>query len=236
MSSSTNQLDSEINDVKTSVQASGDDVNTLSKEISDVKATVGSTDDIDLDDTNARYSAYLARIRTIMRASHRYIAYLSDVGESFRPVAHPGLIKAAYALSFGYVGLSVGYTSWKVYMQEQGRYRPGLKPWQTAPPADAKAAALFLQNNPKKWQHDWRVVAVKDGIFQLVALMALPAFTIHSTVRYSLVLFKNTKNPQVKTWGPVACGLAVVPALPYLFDEPVEHLIDLVFDQMEKFY
>lgn len=236
MASRPTKLDTEINDVKASVQATGDDPKALTQALGDVKATVGATDDVDLDDTNARYSAYFARIRTIMRASHRYIAYLSDVGESFRPVAHPGLIKAAYALSFGYVGASVGYTSWKVYMQDQGRYRPGLKPWDTAPPPDSTAAALFRHNNPKKWQHDWRVVAVKDGIFQLVALMALPAFTIHSTVRYSLVLFKNTKNPQIKTWGPVACGLAVVPALPYLFDEPVEHLIDGVFDQLEKFY
>jgi hypothetical protein len=30
-------------------------------------------------------------------------------------------------------------------------------------------------------------------------------------------------------WGPTVAGLAVVPALPYLFDEPVEHAVEHVF-------
>lgn len=30
-------------------------------------------------------------------------------------------------------------------------------------------------------------------------------------------------------------GLATIPALPYMFDEPVEHVIDYVFDQVEHF-
>ena len=33
---------------------------------------------------------------------------------------------------------------------------------------------------------------------------------------------KNLKNQKLRTWGPIGLGLAVVPALPYLFDEPVE--------------
>ena len=56
--------------------------------------------------------------------------------------------------------------------------------------------------------------------------MALPAFTIHSVVRYSGRAMKNVKNPRLRTWGPVGLGLAVVPALPYLFDEPVEKAVE----------
>jgi fission process protein 1 len=39
--------------------------------------------------------------------------------------------------------------------------------------------------------------------------MALPAFTIHTTVRYASKAFKNVKNPRLKGWGPTTCGLAV---------------------------
>ncbi|CRK47437.1 hypothetical protein BN1723_020297, partial [Verticillium longisporum] len=31
---------------------------------------------------------------------------------------------------------------------------------------------------------------------------------------------KNMKNTRIRTWGPIGLGLAVVPALPTLFDEP----------------
>lgn len=33
--------------------------------------------------------------------------------------------------------------------------------------------------------------------------------------------------------GPTISGLAVVPALPYLFDHPVEHAVDTVFEKVE---
>lgn len=60
--------------------------------------------------------------------------------------------------------------------------------------------------------------------------MALPAFTIHSVVRYSGQAMKNVRNPRLRTWGPVGLGLAVVPALPYLFDEPVEKAVEKGFE------
>lgn len=39
---------------------------------------------------------------------------------------------------------------------------------------------------------------------------------------------------KVKTWAPTLLGLSVVPALPYLFDEPVEGVCDSVFDFIES--
>jgi fission process protein 1 len=85
--------------------------------------------------------------------------------------------------------------------------------------------------------------------------MALPAFTIHQTVAIaSKRVFKNTVNPRVKAWGPTLSGLAVsqtrpslqrylterdlftpqvVPFLPFLFDKPVEHAVDYVFEKIE---
>jgi mitochondrial fission process protein 1 len=68
---------------------------------------------VDSVDTNARWLAYGARVRTAIRASTRYLAYSSDVGEAFRPVVHPLMVRAAYGLSWAYVGLDVAYEGYK---------------------------------------------------------------------------------------------------------------------------
>jgi fission process protein 1 len=70
---------------------------------------------------------------------------------------------------------------------------------------------------------------VQRAIFQSIASMGLPAFTIHSVVRYSGRALKNATNKNLRTWGPIALGLGVVPALPYMFDEPVEHAVEWCF-------
>lgn len=59
--------------------------------------------------------------------------------------------------------------------------------------------------------------------------MGLPAFTIHSIVRYSGRALKGAKNVRLRTYGPIGLGLAAVPALPYLFDKPVEEVVEWVF-------
>jgi len=66
--------------------------------------------------------------------------------------------------------------------------------------------------------------------------MGLPAFTIHSVVRYSGRALKDVKNATIRTWGPVGLGLAVVPALPYMFDKPVEEAVEWVFHKGYQAY
>ncbi|CDK24558.1 unnamed protein product [Kuraishia capsulata CBS 1993] len=192
-------------------------------------AAPGTLDNSDSTDSSLRYAAYANRFRTILLASHRYVAYTSDIGESFRPIAHPNWVKACYGISWSYVLGDVGFETWKAKMRQEGRYTPGLKPWDTIPEPNAVAAGLNTEI-------DYRLVGIKRALFQSIASMGLPAFTIHSTVRYSSVLFKNSSIKPLKTYGPVGLGLAVVPLLPYLFDEPVEHVMDYVFDQGVEFY
>ncbi|KAG7194748.1 uncharacterized protein KQ657_004427 [Scheffersomyces spartinae] len=185
-----------------------------------------------------RYAAYARRMQTIMKAAHRYVAYTSDIGELFRPVAHPRVVTAGYAISWAYILGDVGYTMWKTNLLSKGLYTPGLLPWQSSPKvADPVQAAEFQ----KEYGHsivesDWRLVGLKRGIFQSIASMGLPAFTIHSTVRYSSLLFKNSSIAPLKSYGPIALGLAVVPLLPYIFDEPVEKAVDWIFEKGEEWY
>ncbi|KAI8091164.1 mitochondrial 18 KDa protein-domain-containing protein [Gilbertella persicaria] len=164
------------------------------------KAKEGKIDSLE---GKARYLAYGARIRTALLASTRYLAYTSEVGEAFRPIAHPALVTAAYGVSWLYLGLDVSYEGYKAAHAGQ----------------DKVIVATTV---------------VKRGVFQSIASMLAPAITVHSIVKYSAYAFKNVKNQKVKGWGPTVLGLGIVPVLPYLFDEPIEHVIDKVFKPIEE--
>ncbi|KAH3669001.1 hypothetical protein OGAPHI_002756 [Ogataea philodendri] len=199
----------------------------MSSSIDKVSESVHPDQDDTSTDSSLRYAAYANRLRTIVLASHRYVAYTSDIGESFRPVVNPAFVKLCYGISWSYVLGDVSLEAWRARMRQEGRYTPGLLPWHTQPDADPVAAAAYNGM-------DWKWVGLQRGVFQSIASMGLPAFTIHSTVRYSSVLFKNSSNKSIKTFGPVGLGLAVVPLLPYLFDEPVEHATEYIFEQAYK--
>ncbi|THH12912.1 hypothetical protein EW146_g7245 [Bondarzewia mesenterica] len=183
---------------------------------------------VDSTDTELRYMAYGARLRTVIRAGHRYLAYVrtstvflafdddshaqtSDVGEAFRPVVPPAIVTAAYGVSWLYLIGDVSYESYKAH-----RRGPS-----------ALEAANFSE--PTRIT----MVAVKRATFQSIASMALPAFTIHTAVKQAKKAFDKSKSPRIRSWGPTLTGLAIVPALPYLFDHPVEQAMDSAFEWME---
>ncbi|KAJ7591353.1 mitochondrial 18 KDa protein-domain-containing protein [Mycena floridula] len=165
-------------------------------------------EDVDSIESNSRYLAYGARFRTAIRATSRYIAYTSDVGEAFRPVVSPWIVTAAYAVSWMYLTGDVAYETYKAQ-------RRGPSPVEAVYFSETSRLAL---------------AAVQRATFQSIASMALPAFTIHTAVKQAKKAFVNAKNPRIKTWGPTVTGLAIVPVLPYLFDHPVEHVTDQAFD------
>ncbi|KAL5113246.1 hypothetical protein ACEQ8H_008886 [Pleosporales sp. CAS-2024a] len=181
----------------------------------------------DTTDTSIRYAAYATRVRTIMLSAHRYVAYTSDIGESFRPIAHPYLVKGAYGVSWLYLLGDVGHEGYKAYCRNQRTLFP------------EKYLSLSAHESGVTGQHvtpgvipaieDYRAVMAQRATFQAVASMGLPAFTIHSIVRYSGRALKDAKNKTLRTWGPIGLGLAAVPFLPYMFDEPVEHATEWLF-------
>ncbi len=50
---------------------------------------------------------------------------------------------------------------------------------------------------------DYRTVMTQRAVFQSIASMGLPAFTIHSVVKYSGKAMKNAKNKTIRTYGPI---------------------------------
>lgn len=213
-------------------------VEEIKTSVAQVDAALANQHESDLDEGALRYAAYANRFRTILMASHRYVAYTSDIGESFRPVAHPIIVRLGYSISWAYILGDVLYSAWTTKMKLEGRYTQGLKPWNYPYPEPNPVAAKINHeaNGGSLVDNDWRLAGLKRGIFQSVASMGLPAFTIHSAVRYSSLMFKNSKVPALKTYGPVAIGLGIVPLLPYVFDEPCEIAIDYVFEKGEEFY
>ena len=191
----------------------------------------------DSTDNDVRYAAYAARIRTIMLSAQRYVAYTSDIGESFRPIAHPGLVRGAYAISWAYLIGDVTHEGYKAYIRNQRTL--GAPPADSTEAHDDKGGQLAATAvaatkdlvKPAKVAaiDDYRVVMAQRAVFQSIASMGLPAFTIHSIVRYSGRALKSAKNQTIRTWGPIGLGLAAVPFLPYVFDKPVEHVVETVF-------
>jgi len=75
----------------------------------------------------------------------------------------------------------------------------------------------------------WAMTA-KRVVFQSVASMALPAFTIHTVVHETKKHIFAKHFPRYLRWGPTTCGLAVVPFLPFMWDAPCEYVLDKAFD------
>jgi len=153
--------------------------------------------------------------------AHSNYRYTSDIGESFRPVAHPYLVRGAYGVSWLYLVGDVSYEGYKGYLRNQQTLNPSAPQSDGAPqgptPKGAPAVEAAVQDIPKPGKvalvDDYRVVAVQRAIFQSIASMGLPAFTVHSIVKYSGKAFKNAANKNVRTWAPIGLGLAAVPAL-----------------------
>ncbi|KAI9799379.1 MAG: hypothetical protein M1833_004079 [Piccolia ochrophora] len=186
--------------------------------------------------SSVRYAAYATRIRTILASAHRYVAYTSDIGESFRPVAHPWLVRSAYGVSWAYLGGDVAHEGYKAYWRNKKVLHP------THAEVKARWSAVDAVAQPVDVPHggeevgtavspidDWRTVVVQRAVFQGLASMGLPAFTIHSIVRYSGRALKDARNGLVRSYAPIGLGLAAVPFLPFIFDKPVEEAVDWTF-------
>lgn len=168
-----------------------------------------------------------------MLSAHRYVAYTSDIGESFRPIAHPYIIRGAYGISWAYILGDVAHEGYKAYQRNKHVLTPSGEAYRKAaasavaagettlsstPVAEAQTAAANawsesdddMKESLVPWttkriplREDYRTVMAERAVFQVLASMALPAFTIHSVVRYAGRALKGQKNTIIRTWGPV---------------------------------
>ena len=176
---------------------------------------------VDSTDTSVRYAAYGSRIRTILLSAHRYVAYTSDIGESFRPVAHPWLIRSAYGVSWAYLLGDVSHEGYKAYLRNrralthpgeaykdasdvpQNQIIRGMAMGNLSRPLDNSSELEPWPTTEISLAEDYRMIMAKRAVFQSVASMGLPALTIHSVVKYSGRMLKGSKATFVRTWVPI---------------------------------
>ncbi|MCJ1479442.1 hypothetical protein MMC13_008128 [Lambiella insularis] len=210
-----------------SLQKIVDDEDSLLEQIYDGNANAST-------DSNLRYAAYASRARTILISAQRYVAYTSDIGESFRPVAHPWLVRGAYGISWAYLVGDVSHEGYKAFLRQQRALHPGtpgILSERAHDATDSSGAFTVGEKHPERVPliDDYRAVMAQRAVFQSIASMGLPAFTIHSIVRYSGQALKSAKNTRIRTYGPIGLGLAAVPFLPFVFDKPVENAVEWSF-------
>ncbi|CAO1639051.1 unnamed protein product [Sympodiomycopsis kandeliae] len=202
-----------------------------------------------LEEGPGRYAVFANRLRTAFTAGLRYSAYSSELGEAFRPLTKPIVVRSLYGISWSYIIGDVAYSGYQA--RETHRHQKSI--------LDDPSLKLKFQDHDKSNPHQDQkldphhrvspinpldrsenthiaLTCTRRAVFQSLASMALPAFTVHSIVHYSQPLFKKIQNHRIKALGPTILGLSIIPLLPVMFDEPVEHVIDGVFDWGEMKY
>lgn len=151
------------------------------------------------------YSMVASKLRYVMQNVNdqvRYMAYSSDIGESFRLVLQPGAVRASYGVAFAYV---IGDTAYELKRKDT----LGV---------DREALTGTLLHR-----------AVFHGLVSLY-LPALIIHTAVHQARHFFAAEVFRAWPLAMKWGPSAAGLCIVPFLP-LCDPPAEFFLDHLFDR-----
>jgi len=153
-----------------------------------------------LRDTFVRVAPYIIPLKKYIH----YLAYSSDVGEAFRPIASVMSVNATYALAIGYCCGDVLHNG---YVENQKN------------PGEMGKVALTM---------------VHSAVFQVLASLLAPYLIIHTAVGKSNSLyFKTSKCSSgfLRTWGASIVALSIIPFLP-MVDEPIEEGVDWMFDHV----
>jgi fission process protein 1 len=152
----------------------------------------------------------------IMRFSPymRYLAYSSDIGESFRRVAHVRFVHASYAVAISYV---VGDVALNGYYEHHFGSPPATVAKTMAHSGLFQLCASLL----------FPFLAIHSGVKVSKTYLFKPL--THSE-RWIARHGKGGGAPSafVRQWGPSAVGLGIIPFLP-LVDEPIEGVVDWIF-------
>lgn len=170
--------------------------------VSAVVAKVIEKEDVDEPstlDSNLRYAGYSRSLAKLFR----YLAFTSDLGEAFRPVVNVAIVNLAYAISFGYCFVDVGYEAYK--LKERG----------------------YVAEHDHTKKITMTQCIVERATFQAVASIAVPTLVIHSTVDITRKVL--AKVGRFQKWGPTIAGLSAIPLLPMFLDHPIEHAIETAF-------
>lgn len=191
-----------------------------SNSVNDAIISHKNNHDTSRDFTAPRYFASLFNNSNKIMAALRPLAYVSEVGESFRSKIPSFAVKGAYALSIGYVGVdTIVHT---INVNSKLLHNPDI----TIEERQKRVAINFADK----------------AVWHTCASMVLPALTIHTIVKYSNKGFlyglpkmmPSIKNLVPKSsWAAVFVGLGSIPFIIH----PLDHLTDYVMDNtVRKLY
>merc|ERR1740129_2553247 len=79
------------------------------------------------------------------------------------------------------------------------------------------------------------MVVAEEASFQALGSLLIPFLIIHTIVHKTASQMKRRSlevtRPLLAKWGPSGVGLACVPLMPVLVDEPCEHFVQHVFSR-----
>ncbi|XP_075069211.1 mitochondrial fission process protein 1 [Mixophyes fleayi] len=138
----------------------------------------------------------------------RYLGYANEVGESFRALVPKVVVWATYGVSTAYV---------------------------TADAADKGQKAAEANRDGPGRRADITVAVVDTFVWQALASVAIPGFTINRLCAGSLYMMgRITRWPlPVRKWTTTAIGLAAIPVIIKPIDRSVDFLLD---SSLRKFY
>ncbi|GIX86705.1 mitochondrial fission process protein 1 [Caerostris darwini] len=132
----------------------------------------------------------------------RLLGYANEVGESFRALVHVNAVRASYVVAFSYV---LADTADKVKKRDKLLDKEDT----------ARNAKLITS-------------AFDTLVWQTLASVAIPGFTINRLCAASLYLLKkHSKLPSTtRKWTTVAIGLGSIPFIV----KPIDHLVDTLMN------
>ncbi|XP_029941523.1 mitochondrial fission process protein 1 [Salarias fasciatus] len=144
----------------------------------------------------------------------RFLGYANEVGEAFRALVPVGVVWGSYAVATAYV---------------------------TADAVDkGKKAALVSARGQPRPDHPVAVAVVDTFVWQALASVIIPGFTINRVCAASLyTLRKTTRWPlAVRKWTTTAIGLSTIPFIITPIDRSVDFLLDSslrkIYNEEEK--
>ena len=140
---------------------------------------------------------------TALLARYRLIAFVSEVGESIRPLQ--------------------GVLTWHVNLFY-------LVSWMYVI-TDTTVHAVDEANVQGRRRQVARVL-IFMSIFHSIATMLIPAVAIHEAVHFAMAFLKRVAaSPRMQVWVPTMVGLSLIPAMP-IVDEPLHHALQAIFDRL----
>mmetsp|Transcript_48667 Transcript_48667/g.141912 ORF Transcript_48667/g.141912 Transcript_48667/m.141912 type:complete len:286 (-) Transcript_48667:127-984(-) len=169
-------------------------------------------EDVDCREGPARYAPFLARakatflqMRQMAMGSIRYLAYASDVGESFRPVVHPWIVNFTYGVAGAYV---IGDVALAGYRAKRDGHAQDVVAATCLRSATFQVLASLAMP----------AVIIHTAVHQAKRVVDQPSIS-------------KRLHPRIIRFGPCGVGLGLIPFLPML-DEPCEWFVDGVFDRV----